>query len=482
MPSINIKPQTVLLTSGQAVTFEATNGAGQSVAVSWSLSPQVGNLVSPASGSVVPPGAATATQALSATYIAPLLVSSAQTTAVIASTANDSASATISLTPDAITIVPAKTDLNADQSQQFIAIVAGAPSPTEAAKITWILSSPLGSLEQTGLYKAPPETPEPATVNVIASSPTLGRQAVATVNLVSPPWQGLGVNILGGFLLLVFSLVFLMVGLWPPALPSPDAAKASRIEAEKTLEDKTATLQNLEVVAAKSLEEKRTALAKSNQVPLGGAPGSKAEENAANLEAANAKAAPAEYALQRAKETRDFAAKDLDKKRVVEETVNDPGVDTRLAHHINRELDLLWLVLLAGCLGSFLHTAQSYTEYIGNRTIKSSWTWWYCFRPFIGAGLALVFYAAIRGGFMAVATGSNAKASELNPFGLVAIGALVGMFSKAATLKLGEVFDTLFKSDKAKESKDKLVPTSQISSQSEGKAATGGSEGSTAKK
>ena len=73
MSSINIKPQTVLLTSGQAVTFEATNAAGQPVAVSWSLSPQVGNLVSPASGSVVPPGATT--QALSATYIAPLLVS-----------------------------------------------------------------------------------------------------------------------------------------------------------------------------------------------------------------------------------------------------------------------------------------------------------------------------------------------------------------------------------------------------------------------
>ena len=83
---------------------------------------------------------------------------------------------------------------------------------------------------------------------------------------------------------------------------------------------------------------------------------------------------------------------------------------------------------------------------------------------------------------MAIATGSNAKASELNPFGLVAIGALVGMFSKAATMKLGEVFDTLFKSEKAKESKDKLAASPQTSGQTGGKTTAGGSESSTATK
>ena len=122
---------------------------------------------------------------------------------------------------------------------------------------------------------------------------------------------------------------------------------------------------------------------------------------------------------------------------------------------------------------------QSFTDYVGNRTIKSQWAWWYYFRPFIGAGLALVFYAAMRGGFMAIATGSNAKASELNPFGLVAIAALVGMFSRAATMKLGEVFDTLFKSDKAKESKDKLDQSSQISAQPAGSTAAAGSAATT---
>jgi hypothetical protein len=87
--------------------------------------------------------------------------------------------------------------------------------------------------------------------------------------------------------------------------------------------------------------------------------------------------------------------------------------------------------------------------------------------------MSLVFYAAVRGGLMAVATGSNAKASELNPFGLVGVGAMVGMFSRAATMKLGEVFDTLFKSDKAKESKDKLDTSSQTSNKSAAKPASG---------
>ena len=475
MANVNITPQTVLLTSGQAVPFEATGAGGQPVSVNWSLNPPT-----PASGSLVTPVAGA--QALSATYVAPPLVAAAQTVAVIASTTTDSATATISLTPDAVAIVPAKVDLKAGEEQKFVAIVAGAPTPGA----DWILSPLLGTLDgQTGLYKAPPEILDSTTVAVVATHRALGRQAVATINLTSPPWQGLGVSILGIYLLLVFSLVFLMVGLWPPELPSADAAKTNRIEAEKTLGEKADDLKSAELAAAKALEEKKTAAMETSNknVQSAGTPENKTQGNAANLGAANANATAADAALQRAKEAWDFASKDLNKKRTIEEAVDDPNVDTKLAGHINRELDLLWLVLLAGSLGSFLHIAQSYSDFIGNRTLKSSWAWWYSFRPFIGAGLALVFYAAVRGGVMAVATGSNAtaKASELNPFGLVSVAAMVGMFSKAATTKLGEVFDTLFKSGKAKD-KDPLVPSSQTSNQPAGKATAGGGAASTAAK
>jgi hypothetical protein len=166
------------------------------------------------------------------------------------------------------------------------------------------------------------------------------------------------------------------------------------------------------------------------------------------------------------------AEKDLDKKRKDEAAANSSDVTTWFAKRpIHRDLDLILLVLFAGALGSFLHVAQSYSDYIGNRTLKKSWVWWYAMRPFIGAGLALVCYAASRGGVMAIASGSNVKASELNPFGVVAIAALVGMFSKAATSKLGDVFETLFKSDKSKETKDKLA--SNGSSQGQPATATG---------
>jgi hypothetical protein len=482
MPNVNITPQTVLLTSGQAVTFEATDSTGHPISVSWGLNPPIGALVTAAGGNAA--NTAVTSAAPSATYVAPPVVASAQTIAVIAaSTANDSASATISLTSETITIVPAKVDLKAEQEQQFLAIVAGAPGPdgNPPEKVTWILSPPLGSLEQTGLYHAPPEIPDSTTVNVTASIPARAKPAVATINLASPPWRGPGVNLLGGFLLVVFSLVFLMVGLWPPALPSPDTAKANRIDAEKTWEDAVRKQKADRAEAEKALKEKKRADAEKSNTrgQSTGSQETKTEEKASNVKAGDtsAAAADADDAAEVVKEAHD----DWKYKEDLEEKVNDADVHPRLVDPINRELDLLLLVLLAGCLGSFLHLAQSYSEFVGNRTLKSSWAWWYSLGPFIGAGLALVFYAAIRGGVMAVSTGSNAKASELNPFGLVSVAAMVGMFSKPATIKLGEVFDTLFKSDKAKESKDPVVDSSQTS-QLAGKAVAGGNAASTASK
>ena len=480
MSTVNITPQAVLLTSGQAVTFSATDANNQPVSVSWSLNPQAGTLLIPPINNAAAPAAGS--QAPSATYIA-ATVTAAQTIAVIASTTSQSASATITLTPDAIVIVPSKVDLKPGQIQIFEPVIAGAPPspPAQAEPVKWILSPPVGALDQNGAYTAPAEVPDSATVNVIATSRSLGKQAVATINLCSPPWQGMGVNLLGFYLLLVFCLVFLMIGLWPPALPSLDSANAARVLAEKTLDDKTATLEKAETesstadaVAAKLQADS------SKPAPAAAATPAKPDASAPTLEAAKATAKSKAEVLRRATESHDFATKDLDKKRELEDKTNNPFVDTKLDHHINRELDYLWLVLLAGSLGSFLHMGQSYTDFIGNRTIKSSWAWWYGFHPFIGAGLALVFYAAVRGGLMAVATGSNSTAADLNPFGLVAMGALVGMFSKAATTKLGEVFDTLFKSDK--QNKDKLDPSTQSPKPTTGAAGSSATATSTTTK
>ncbi|HEV7680933.1 MAG TPA: IPT/TIG domain-containing protein [Pyrinomonadaceae bacterium] len=102
---------------------------------------------------------------------------------------------------------------------------------------------------------------------------------------------------------------------------------------------------------------------------------------------------------------------------------------------------LIMLVIIAGILGSFVHGATSLADFIGNNNFNKSWTWFYLLRPAIGMALALVFYFVIRGGFLTTSGG----AKDINPYGIAALAGLVGMFSKQATDKLGEVFSTLFR-------------------------------------
>lgn len=108
---------------------------------------------------------------------------------------------------------------------------------------------------------------------------------------------------------------------------------------------------------------------------------------------------------------------------------------------ISLDVQLILVAMLSGGLGSFVHAATSFIDYVGNKRLGNSWVWWYILRPFIGMTLATIFYVAIRGGFLS--TGSDA--GNLNPYGIAALGGLVGMFSKQATDKLNELFDTIFR-------------------------------------
>jgi hypothetical protein len=123
------------------------------------------------------------------------------------------------------------------------------------------------------------------------------------------------------------------------------------------------------------------------------------------------------------------------------------------------EVRLILLVLVSAALGSYVHAATSFADFVGNRRLSSSWVWWSVLRMFIGASLALIFYFALRGGLLTAGAG----ASNISPFGVTAVAAMVGLFSKQATDKLSEVFDTLFRSNKPEERMDKLVnPAPQI--------------------
>ncbi len=101
---------------------------------------------------------------------------------------------------------------------------------------------------------------------------------------------------------------------------------------------------------------------------------------------------------------------------------------------------LLVLVVIVGALGSLIHAATSFADYAGNRRFYSSWIVWYLVRPVVGASLALLLYFAIRGGFFS----GSSQTSSINPYGMAALAGLAGLFSKQATDKLREVFETLF--------------------------------------
>ena len=97
------------------------------------------------------------------------------------------------------------------------------------------------------------------------------------------------------------------------------------------------------------------------------------------------------------------------------------------------------LVLLAGALGSFVHTTRSFVDSGatdgcvpagGGGTSSATHR--------RGPGHRSVFCRA-RQRFA-----STSGATTVNPWGIVAVAALVGLFSKQATNKLDELFSTMF--------------------------------------
>jgi hypothetical protein len=125
---------------------------------------------------------------------------------------------------------------------------------------------------------------------------------------------------------------------------------------------------------------------------------------------------------------------------------------SRLTLPMPPEIRYLLIVIVAGALGSYIHLATSFADYVGNRRLVGSWGWWYILRPFIGMALAVVFYFVIRGGLVTV----NGGAENLSPYGIAALAGMVGMFSRQAADKLKEVFENLFRPENPPERADKL--------------------------
>jgi len=100
---------------------------------------------------------------------------------------------------------------------------------------------------------------------------------------------------------------------------------------------------------------------------------------------------------------------------------------------------LFLVVLLAGALGGLLHSIRSFVWYVGNRQLRWSWVPRYLVLPIEGALLSAVTYLLVRAGFL----GFHGNATP-SAYGFAATGALMGMFSQPAILKLKQVAETLF--------------------------------------
>jgi hypothetical protein len=107
---------------------------------------------------------------------------------------------------------------------------------------------------------------------------------------------------------------------------------------------------------------------------------------------------------------------------------------------LTRDQQFFLIVALAGVIGAMLHGLRSLSSYVGERYLFRSWIAYYALLPAVGALLATIVYLVLRAGLLPGASTS----SQPDPYGITAIGALVGLFSAQAAEKLKAVFETLF--------------------------------------
>ncbi len=114
--------------------------------------------------------------------------------------------------------------------------------------------------------------------------------------------------------------------------------------------------------------------------------------------------------------------------------LQDDDCDSRTA------TGLLILIAAMGALGGLIHGISSFTTFVGNRELVSSWIWWYVFKPVVGALVAVVVYLVFRAN---LGSGDFALSSA-DCLKTAAFASLIGLFAEPATIKLKDIFDTLF--------------------------------------
>ncbi len=107
-----------------------------------------------------------------------------------------------------------------------------------------------------------------------------------------------------------------------------------------------------------------------------------------------------------------------------------------------KELDVLLMVFLLGALGGFLRAGASLVKYVGNGKLSQRWFLYYYVLPIAGALTAPIIYLLFRSGMLASNQSGSSGTEHLNLISIYGFAALTGLYSKNATDKLEEVFNT----------------------------------------
>jgi hypothetical protein len=100
---------------------------------------------------------------------------------------------------------------------------------------------------------------------------------------------------------------------------------------------------------------------------------------------------------------------------------------------------LIVMVIIAGALGAMVGVTRRFLYFAGRDELTRRDEWSYILRPLQGPLLALIAYFTLRGGYL-----GQDQSTPINPYGVAALSALVGLFTRHAVSKLSDVFDTLF--------------------------------------
>jgi hypothetical protein len=110
-----------------------------------------------------------------------------------------------------------------------------------------------------------------------------------------------------------------------------------------------------------------------------------------------------------------------------------PLLDLKLTADVSEIL----LASLAGVLGGCLHAMTALPQRPGHRKRGYHYPHWYLLTPVSGGAVALLLYAAVRGGLL---TGAG---NGISLYGVVAIGGVAGLFSRKVLDRLASLLSEL---------------------------------------